>query len=67
MQAAKSWKCLITEEHLKEHYYEKVKTNPSIGMDKVTPFKFESEIDDNINIIIRKNKFLARNIWNTVI
>lgn len=54
MQAAQLWKKLFSEKHLKEHYLEKIKTKPSIGMDRITPRKFEENLEDNIQIIIRK-------------
>lgn len=54
MQAARLWKKLFSEKHLREHYNEKVKPKPSIGMDRVTPKKFEENLEENIEIIIRK-------------
>lgn len=54
MQAFLAWKKLYTKEHLEEHYHEKVETNPSIGLDKITPMKFKSELNSNIEIILRK-------------
>lgn len=54
MQAAGLWKKLFAIKHLKEHYEEKVKVRPSIGMDKVTPKKFEDELDENVKVIARK-------------
>lgn len=47
---------MFSRKHLEEHYYEKVKVKPSIGMDKVTPKKFEEELQDNIDIILRKTE-----------
>lgn len=38
-----------------EHYEEKVKDKPSVGLDKVSPRKFEQNLDENIEIIIRKS------------
>ena len=35
-----------------EHYEEKVKDKPSVGLDKVSPRKFEQNLDENIEIII---------------
>lgn len=54
MQAAQLWKKLFSEKHLKEHYFEKIKPKPSIGMDRITPRKFEENLEDNIEIVIRK-------------
>lgn len=54
MQAAILWRKLFSKKHLKEHYYEKVKTKPSIGMDRVTPLKFEEQLEENIEVIVRK-------------
>lgn len=56
MQAAQLWKILFSKKHLEEHYFEKVKVKPSIGMDKITPKKFEEELQENIEIIIRKTE-----------
>lgn len=56
MQAAQLWKKLFSEKHLEEHYNEKIKTKPSIGMDKVTPKKFEEKLQQNIGIILRKTE-----------
>ena len=54
MRASQAWKKLFNVKHLKEHYIEKIKVKPSIGMDKITPKKFEEEIEQNIEIILRK-------------
>ena len=53
MQASYLWKKLFTKKHLMEHYEEKVKDKPSVGLDKVSPRKFEQNLDENIEIIIR--------------
>ena len=55
MQASYLWKKLFTKKHLMEHYEEKVKDKPSVGLDKVSPRKFEQNLDENIEIIIRKS------------
>ena len=55
MQASYLWKKLFTKKHLIEHYEEKVKNKPSVGLDKVSPRKFEQNLDENIEIIIRKS------------
>lgn len=54
MQAAQAWERLFTPKHLEEHYYEKIESSPSTGMDKITPIKFKEELQQNIDIIIRK-------------
>lgn len=54
MQAYKIWNKLFSEKHIKEHYYEKVHSKTSVGLDKITTRKFESELDDSIRIILRK-------------
>lgn len=54
MQAAYLWKKLFSKKHLLEHYDEKIKNKPSIGLDKVSPQKFEDTLEENIDIIIRK-------------
>lgn len=48
-------KKLFTRKHLIEHYEEKVKDKPSVGLDKVSPRKFEQNLNENIEIIIRKS------------
>lgn len=55
MQASYLWKKLFTKKHLIEHYEEKVKNKLSVGLDKVSPRKFEQNLDENIEIIIRKS------------
>ena len=54
MYAYKAWKIFYTKKHLKAIYYEKVRKKPSIGLDKISPSKFEKELDNNIDIILRK-------------
>lgn len=54
MQASYLWGKLFTKEHLIEHYEEKIKDKPSIGLDKVSPQKFEQNLDENVEIIVRK-------------
>ena len=54
MQAAQLWKNLFSKKHLVEHYEEKIKIKPSVGLDKISPKKFEETLDENIDIIIRK-------------
>lgn len=54
MQASYLWKKLFEEKHLLEHYNEKLKNRPSVGLDKVSPRKFEDTLNENIAVIIRK-------------
>lgn len=54
MQAYKEWKHIFNAEHIKEHYYKKIYYHPSIGLDKTTPKKFDEDLLDNIDIIIKK-------------
>lgn len=54
MQAAQIWRKLFKAKHLEEHYNEKIKTKPSVGLDKISPKKFEDELQTNIDIILRK-------------
>ncbi|MBD5464812.1 MAG: hypothetical protein HDR22_03170 [Lachnospiraceae bacterium] len=54
MQASYLWKKLFAKKHLLEHYEEKIKNKPSVGLDKISPKKFEEALDENIEIITRK-------------
>lgn len=54
MQASYLWKKLFTKNNLMKHYEEKIKNKPSVGLDKVSPQKFEETLDENVEIIIRK-------------
>lgn len=54
MQASTAWALLFTKEHLKSRYYEKTSKQPSVGLDKVTNKKFESDLDEQIELISRK-------------
>lgn len=54
MKAAEAWKKLFQRDHIKEHYYEKIASKTSVGLDKITVDKFESDIDNNVEIIYRK-------------
>lgn len=56
MQASKIWKKLFSSKYLNMHYEEKIKLKPTIGMDKITPQKFEMNLHENIEIILRKTK-----------
>ena len=54
MQAATAWKLLFSKPHLKSRYYEKVSRQPSVGLDKVTNEKFEKNLEEQIDVILRK-------------
>lgn len=54
MQASYLFKKLFAKKHLIEHYEEKIKDKPSVGLDKVSPQKFEQNLNENIEIIVRK-------------
>jgi retron-type reverse transcriptase len=52
----KRWNELFSKEHLYEHFQEKVKEKASVGLDKVTVFGFEKNVEQEIGIIQRKVK-----------
>ena len=54
MNASEAWKKLFTISHIKEHYIERKTSKSSVGLDKITADKFESDIDENVEIIYRK-------------
>ena len=54
MKAAEAWKILFQRDHIKEHFYEKIASKSSVGLDKITVDNFESDIDNNVDIIYRK-------------
>lgn len=54
MKSAEAWKILFQRAHIKEHYYEKIASKASVGLDKITVDNFESDIDNNVEIIYRK-------------
>lgn len=54
MQASYLFKKLFAKKHLIEHYEEKIKDKPSVGLDKVSSQKFEQNLNENIEIIVRK-------------
>ena len=45
---------MFTKKHLRQHYIDKVACNPSVGLDKITPKKFQDNLDNNIDLILRK-------------
>lgn len=54
MQASYLFKKLFAKKHLIEHYEEKIKDKTSVGLDKVSPQKFEQNLNENIEIIVQK-------------
>lgn len=54
MNASCLWKKLFNKKHIKNHYYESVCKKPSIGLDRITPLKFEETINENVELIARK-------------
>ena len=54
MKATEAWKILFQRDHIKEHFYEKIASKASVGLDKITVDNFESDIDNNVEIIYRK-------------
>ena len=47
-------KDLFSKNHLKEHFYEKIKYRSAVGLDNITVAKFEENIDNELSIIERK-------------
>lgn len=54
VQASTAWKKLFNKKHIEQRYYEKIRNSPSVGLDKVTPLKFNEQLEENISIIVRK-------------
>lgn len=54
MQAGAAWRKLFTKKHLRQRYFEKIAHSPSVGLDKITTKKYEENLEDNIEIILRK-------------
>ena len=54
MQAGKLWKRFLTIDHLEILYNDKIKKKPSVGMDKISPKKFEKDLSQNLEILIKK-------------
>ncbi len=54
MQAWKSWRRLFNRKHLIEHYNERIKTHPSVGLDKITPSAFYKDIESNVESILKR-------------
>lgn len=49
-----AFKKYFTKKHLKNRYTEKIKGTQSIGLDRISPQKFQENLDENIDIIVRK-------------
>ena len=54
MQAWKAWRKLFNKKHLIEHYNEKIKSHPSVGLDKITPSVFYENLENNVDLILKK-------------
>ncbi len=56
MNASVLWLKLFKASYFKDKYFEKIAFKKAIGLDKITTRKFEENIDNNIDCIIRKSK-----------
>ncbi len=56
MNVITKWNELLSRESLLDHFQERIKTKPSIGLDKISVTCFESRIDEELEIIERKVK-----------
>lgn len=54
MNNVKRWEELFSVDHLYEHFLEKVKGKSSVGLDKITVYSFEKNVEAEIDIIHRK-------------
>ena len=54
MNNVQRWRRLFSAEHLNEHFQEKVKGKASVGLDRVTVYRFEQNLENEIDIINRK-------------
>lgn len=54
MLAYSSWKKLFTKKHLSEVFYKKIWHRNYVGLDKITSMKFEENLEENIDIILKK-------------
>lgn len=54
MQANKSFRQHFTMDSIKQHYFSKVRTHSSVGLDRITPSSFYSNIDKHIEVIHKK-------------
>lgn len=64
MQAYKLWRKMFNKTHLQEHFDEKIKDSYSMGLDRITPKKFSSMLNEEIDIIIRKTENLSYHFTN---
>lgn len=54
MNAARHFHRYFSPKRLQQIYYDKIKYQANVGMDRVTPKVFEDNLDDNIQVISRK-------------
>ncbi len=54
MQANKSFRQRFSFDNIKNHYLTKTSINSSVGLDRITPSSFYSNLDKHIEIIHRK-------------
>lgn len=54
MNAARYFQRYFSPKQLKSIYYERIRYRENVGMDRITPSAFESNLDENINLISRK-------------
>lgn len=54
LTASRAWAKNFTKRHLKDIFFRKIKSKPSVGLDWVTPTQFEGELNRNIDTILRK-------------
>ena len=54
MQANKSFRQHFTLDNIRQHYLSKVTTHSSVGLDRITPSSFYSNIDEHITVIHKK-------------
>lgn len=54
MSDVKNWNDIFDKKHIKEVYNQKILFRPSVGLDKITPMHFRNNLDENIDVILRK-------------
>lgn len=54
MHASRAWDRIFSKNKIKSHFYKKIAKHPSVGLDRITTKKFEKDLDENIEIILRK-------------
>lgn len=64
MQAHKAYRKYFTNKSLTDLFISKVGVNPTVGLDKVTKDCFESKLDENIALILRKVDNLSYRFTN---